>query len=89
MILQFATDTDEARFLFDDDLAGYLETLFKNALRLRPLGLMRQRIFAHPEEAEADKFQAMVEEETALAMWFTEQPEETRARFAPFLRLGP
>ncbi len=85
VILQFATDTDEALFLFGDDFAEYLETLFKKALRLRTLALMRERIHTHPEEAQ--NFQAMVQEETALAMWFTEQPEATRARFAPFLRL--
>jgi hypothetical protein len=85
VILQFAWDTDEALFLFDDDLAEYLETLFKKALRLRTLAVMRERIHTHPEEAQ--NFQAMVQEETGLAMWFTEQPEATRARFAPFLRL--
>ena len=63
--LQFATDTDEALFLFDDDLAEYLETLFKKALRLRTLGLM-QRILDHPEEAQ--NFQALAQEETALTM---------------------
>ena len=86
VILQFATDTDEALFLFDDDLAEYLETLFKNTLRLRTLGLLRERMQTHPEEAQ--NFQERVQEETALAMWFTAQPEETRTRFARFLRLA-
>jgi len=86
VILRFAMDTDEALFLFDDDLAEYLETLFKKALRLRSLALMRERIQTHPEEAQ--NFQAMAEKETALAMWFSEQPEETRSRFAPFLQLA-
>jgi hypothetical protein len=86
VILQFAADTDEALFLFDEDSAGYLETLFKKALRLRTIELMRERMHTHPDEAQ--NFQAMVQEETALAVWFTEQPEETRARFARFLRLA-
>jgi hypothetical protein len=86
LILKFAADTDEARFLFDDGLAEYLETLFKKALRLHTIGLLRERMRIHPEEAE--NFQTIVKEETDLAMWFTKQPEEIRDRFAPFLRLG-
>ena len=87
LVLQFNTDTDEALFLFDDSLAGYLETLFKNALRLRTLNLLRERMLTHPDEVVPEQFHTRVEEETELALWFANQPEATRARFAPFLRL--
>jgi len=87
VVLQFNTDTDQAIFLFDDGLAAYLETLFKNALRLRMLNLLRERILTHPDEVVPEQFHARVEEETELALWFANQPEVTRARFAPFLRL--
>jgi hypothetical protein len=86
LIPKFAADTDEALFLFDDSLAKYLETLFTNALRLHTTDLLRERMQTHPDEAE--NFQAIAKEQTSLAMWLTEQPEEIRARFAPFLRLG-
>jgi hypothetical protein len=86
LILKFAADTDEALFLFDSALAEYLETLFKKALRLHTVGLLRERIQTNADEAE--NFAALVQEETGLAEWFPEQPEEIRARFAPFLRLA-
>jgi len=86
LILKFASETDEALFLFDDELAEYLQTLFKKALRLHTTGLLRERMLTHPEEAE--KFQAIAEEDTQLALWFTAQPEVIRARFAPFLQLA-
>ena len=86
LILKFAWETDEALFLFDEELAEYLETLFKKALRLHTTALLRERMLTHPDEAE--KFQSIVEEDTQLALWFAAQPEEIRARFAPFLRLA-
>src|SRR5208283_2344375 len=85
-ILKFAWDTDEALFLFDKDLAEYLEMLFKKALRLRTTASIKDRMLTHPDEAQ--NYQAIMEEDTQLGLWFTEQPQEIRARFAPFLRLA-
>ncbi len=85
LIFKFATETDEAMFLFDDQLAEYLETLYKKALRVHTIALLRERMHRYPNEAE--NFQEILEEHTSLAMWFTEQPQEIRKRFAPFLRL--
>ena len=84
LILKFAGDTDEVLFLFDDNVAKYLETLFKKALRLHTIELIRERWV---QTDEIDNFQEIVKEQTALSIWFTEQPEEIRARFAPFLKL--
>jgi hypothetical protein len=86
LILKFVADTDEALFLFDPALAEYLETLFKQALRLHTVGLLRERMQTNVEEVE--KFVALVQEHTGLAEWFSKQPEEIRARFAPFLRVA-
>ena len=86
LILKFAADTDEALFLFDPGLAEYLETLFKKALRLDTVGLLRERM--QTDAGEAENFVALIQEETGLAVWFAEQPQEIRARFAPFLRLA-
>jgi hypothetical protein len=86
LILKFAWDTDEALFLFDKDLAEYLETLFKKALRLRTTAIIKERMLTRPDESQ--NYQAIMEEDTQLALWFTAQPEEIRARFAPFLRLA-
>jgi hypothetical protein len=85
LILKFARDTDEALFLFDGEVAEYLQTLFKKALRLHTTGLLRERMLTHADEVE--KFQAIAAEDMELALWFNAQLEEIRARFAPFLQL--
>lgn len=85
-LFKFAADTDEALFLYDESIAGYLELLFKKALRLRTLALLKERMYTHPDESQ--NYQEIMREESALAVWFTTQPEESRARFAPFLRLA-
>jgi hypothetical protein len=86
LIIKFAADTDEALFLFDENIAEYLTNLFKRALRLRTLEFMRTRM--QTDDREAEHFAALVKEETDLAMWFSEQHGEIRARFAPFLHLA-
>jgi hypothetical protein len=85
-ILTFAGDTDEALFLFDKDLAEYLETLFRNALRLHTTAVEKERMITRPDEAK--DYQAITQEYSRIALWFTDQPAEIRARFAPFLTLG-
>lgn len=86
LILQFAADTDQAIFIFDENIAEYLANLFKRALRLHTLEFMRAQI--QTGDGEADNFAALAREETDLAVWFSEQHGEIRARFAPFLRLA-
>lgn len=80
VILKFAADTDEALFLFDDHLAEYLRVLYKQAIRLRTLSILIEP----PERRTRD----LIDEEMQLMLWFTEQFEEARRRFAPYLRLG-
>lgn len=80
-ILQLAADTDEALFLFDDKIAEYLALLFRKALRLHAISLMQSKLPAD------DRTANLMDEETALALWFSEQFEQIRTRFAPFLRL--
>jgi hypothetical protein len=85
LILQFNTDTEQALFLFDETVDAYLTDLFKRALRLRTINLLRQRM---ERDSQMENFAALVQEETALAMWFTNQYDVIRHHFAPFLRLA-
>jgi hypothetical protein len=85
LILKFADDTDEALFLFEESVAQYLADLFKRAMRLYTLNLMRTRM--QTEGRDAERFAALLVETRKIVHWFDEQPEEIRARFAPFLRL--
>ncbi len=86
LILKFVADTDEAVFLFDNSIAEYLDNVFRRALRLNTLEFLRARV--QTDERDAENFPALVQEETDLAMWFSEQPVEIRTRFVPFLRLA-
>ena len=79
-ILKFARDTDEALFLFDETIAEYLTELFKKALRLRAITLnLERKGWSEPLWQKGDN----------LVTWFSEQSEEIRRRFAPYLRPIP
>lgn len=79
VLLQFARDTDEAVFLFDDSLADYLASLYKRAMHLRAIGLILQAPERHTP--------ALIVEQSNLGLWFTDQFEVVRQLFAPFLRV--
>jgi hypothetical protein len=76
----FAAATDEALFLFDEQVAEYLTLLYKQGLRLRAISLTIQA----PER----RTRELIDEEMQLALWFTEQYAEVRKRMARFLRLA-
>jgi hypothetical protein len=78
-LMTFAREADESVFLFDDALADYLSLLFRKAMRLRAVSLILEAPERHTPE--------LVDEQFQLSCWFTEQFEETRRRFVPFLRL--
>jgi hypothetical protein len=79
-MFDFATQTDEALFLFDDSIVAYLALLFKRGLQLRAVALMLKPVERRTPE--------LIQEESDLALWFSQQFEETRKRFVPFLRLA-
>jgi hypothetical protein len=77
-ILKFAADTEECLFLFDETIADYLAQLFKRALRIRAVSLMLDK---------NGWTASLGDEDMRLSAWFSEQIEETRRKFTPFLRL--
>lgn len=78
-IFKFSAETEEALFLFDESVAEYLQQMLSQALRLRTVSaVLSQRNYSA----------SVPEEETKLAVWFSEQYKEVRARLAPFLRLA-
>jgi len=79
-IFEFAADTDEALFLFDQPLAEYLVQLYKRAVRLRMVGRLR-----NIPNQDVGK---LAEEDAEILNWFSEQLEVVRSRFAPFLRIS-
>lgn len=78
-LFQFAADTELALFLYDDKIAEYLVTLYRNAVELR---MFQKLIESRPGQAHEYS-----EKEMRLMLWFTEQFNEARAQFVPYLRI--
>jgi hypothetical protein len=79
-LFAFARDTDEALFLFDDALSEYLRELYRRAVQLRATYSMRQE----PDHKTAD----LSKQWSEAMLWFSEQFDEVRRRFAPYLRVS-
>ena len=78
-IMKFSADTDEVLFLFGDKVASYLAWLLKQAVRLRYVSKMT----GPPEHRTPE----LTREWADLMLWFTNQFNETRRVFVPYLRL--
>ena len=66
--------------MFDDDLAEYLAELYRRAVQLHTVYAQREAPEGWTRELSA--------EWAASMKWFSEQFEESRRRFAPYLRLS-
>ena len=81
---QFLKATKDARFLFNEDIEGYLRTLAAEALYVC-LGRERQEGLAHDPRSE--EFQKSVDAWGDRLVWFTQQPDEVKKRFDSFLQI--
>lgn len=80
----FASETDEAIFLFDSDLSTYLRKLYRGASRLKYTHdrLDDQRLPV------GEKRSRLAEENAKLLTWFSEQFEVSRRMFYKHIALG-
>lgn len=78
---KYATEVDEAFFLFDDSVAAYLFEIYRKAIRLRYLEAQLQRLEDGPKRFD------MGEEEATLFIWFGDQFDVLRAKLVPFMRV--
>src|SRR5262249_36109186 len=81
---RFANATKNARYLLNADIESYLRKLSHEAFLVR-LGQQKQESLAHNPDSE--EFQKSVDAWGNRLMWFTEQPDEVRRRFDPFLQV--
>jgi len=81
---QFLKDTKDARFMFNADVEGYRRTLSNQAVCVG-LGQQKQEGLAYDPKSE--EFQKSVDAWGDRLIWFTEQPNEVRKRFDPFLQI--
>jgi hypothetical protein len=70
----------KALFLFGDAIAEYLAGLYKKAIRLHYVA----GVIASPEA----RTRELVDEDAELLLWFSEQYEEARRQFSPYLYIG-
>lgn len=85
-IIKFGRATEEALFLFDEQIAQYLNELSGRAVRLHAVVKMRQAAITYNRET--GNLESWLTEETSLATWFTEQYDVTRRLLMSFLRLS-
>jgi hypothetical protein len=81
----FAEETDEALFLFDEEVARYLDQVYQRAVELRAVG---QRL-SHPETLVEQELHALAQEDSKLLNWISSQFTESRTLFRRYLTLGP
>lgn len=82
----FLHRTRESLFLFDDDLAEYLDSLYKKSIDLRSHETMLHGSGSSlPIGPERTK---MAEANGALLKWFSDQFAETKQRFSRSMRLS-
>jgi hypothetical protein len=77
---QFAADTDEALFLYDESVDAYLSELYKKAVRLRTLGVLLENAPI------GDQRSSLAVQEGEIVLWFSEQLGELRRKVQPFLQ---
>jgi len=81
---RFLRNTKDARFLFNEDVESYLRTLGNEALWVR-LGEQKQEGLAYAPKSE--EFKRSVDAWRDRLIWFTEQHNEVKKRFDPFLQI--
>lgn len=77
----FYKETDEKRFLFNDDLKQWLKQLRQTAVQLRLVG---KKITALPANREVERLEAC-DEDASLLQWFDEQIEQAESKFERYL----
>jgi hypothetical protein len=83
-LLKFARDTDEALFIFDKDVAGYIREIYVNAVKLRfSHETVEQSRVINQEERER-----LTSMNTELLIWFGDQYEIARERFSRHIALA-
>ena len=79
--LQFAADTEEVLFLYDESIEAYFSELYGQAIRLYTLVTLEQG-------GSVGDVSSLIKERYEAVLWFSKQPGELRRRLQSFLRTG-
>jgi hypothetical protein len=82
-LITFKKSTREAYFLFDDDISGYLDEVYKNGLKLRTIN--RALTGDLPV---SDKRNQLANEDAELMAWFADKFDVANVKFSRYLSLG-
>lgn len=82
-LLQFSYNTNEALFLFDREVAAYIQNLYRKAARLYAVSMSLEGLYVPSGEEKS----RLVEEKSEILMWFTEQFEIVRDIFYKYISL--
>ena len=83
-IIEFSRKTHEALFLYDERVSEYLRFLIKKASRLRYLGkVIKSQFLAKDHNREL-----LLDEESEIIGWFSENIQVGRKLFKQYLHLG-
>lgn len=78
-VRQFGTDTEEAMFLFDQDVSEFLSELYRRAIRLATLSEILK------QEPLGERRIQHIDQQMQLVLWFNDQFGQLRSKTAPFL----
>ncbi len=81
-VWEFGAETDEALFLFDQNLSEYLSELYRRAAQLAGLTSILKN------EPVGDRRNRHVDQQMELVLWFNDQFSQLRSVMAPFLTFG-
>lgn len=83
-LFRFAGDTHNALFLFGEEIEDYCHLLYTKAIELRTLQTKMER----PERFDNESWAEIVENETGIILWFSDQLREMKRKLYPYLKLG-
>lgn len=81
-VWEFGAETDEALFLFDQNVSEYLSELYRRAAQLAGLTSILKT------EPVGDRRDRHVDQQMELVLWFNDQFGRLRSNMAPFLTFG-
>jgi len=81
-VWEFGAETDQALFLFDQNVSEYLSELYRRAAQLAGLTSILKT------EPVGDRRDRHVDQQMELVLWFNDQFGHLRSNMAPFLTFG-
>jgi len=82
-LFTFVNDTNEALFLFGEEMANYLNEVYKKGVDLWASG----RKMEDPSRYAEDEWGRIVDENSEVVMWFSSGFSDARIKFLKYLRL--